>query len=71
MTNLSIRHQQARKIAFKLKDNSFVKSYRKNDKDFIFGIVLNDKLVKITMNWSNIDVLSVGELEEFILKQME
>lgn len=44
---------------------------RSNPLTTTFGIAMDDKFLKLTMHWSDIDRLSCNELRDFLVKQMK
>lgn len=68
---LSILQAQAEKIASTLKSSDFkrkMKNLGKNEAKF--AVVMDDKIIKITMPMSQIEASTQEEIKEFILKEM-
>lgn len=63
---------QAFEIAERLKGRKMpIKPEKKDAPDITFAVVMDDKILKITMTWAYIDSLSMGELVDIIAKEMK
>ena len=61
---------QAANIAKILKDKERTEATASRKNDITFGVVMDDKVIKITMSWGIIKEYSKESLTEYILNQM-